>query len=415
MTGKFNQDLFERCRSQQGNFADFENVSDHYFIEPILEGVPDRVMNFNGKEMIVWAINDYLGLGNNKELIKAAKQSAEAHGVSTPMGARKLTGTTQNHVLLENQLAEFLNKPKGHLSSYGYLGVIGAINAVTGPGDAILLDSQSHSCMIDGAFLSQARQYAKVYPYKHNDMTDLKRQLEMAAGDCDGGALIVTEGVFGMTGELAKLDEICQLKKDFGARIFLDDAHGFGVMGENGRGTAEYFGCHDEIDIYVGTFAKAFAAIGAIIAGDEDIISYISFNARTDLSSKSLPVIIVDTLLKTLEFVKDDQYRKKLWKNAHALQQGLLKLGYQISSTESPITAVRFSEEQCHVYLAKKVLRDLREEFHIFCIAVTYPIVPLGSIVFRLIPTASHTKEDIEQTLDAFAILSKRYQLTDTG
>ncbi|WED44268.1 aminotransferase class I/II-fold pyridoxal phosphate-dependent enzyme [Legionella cardiaca] len=413
MSKKFKHDLFEKCLEASSNFSAFNNNSDHYFIEPILEGNPDRTMIFNGQEMIMWAINDYLGLANNKEIIATAAEATARYGLGTPMGARKLTGTTAQHLLLENKLAEFLQKPQSHLSNYGYLGVIGAISALVKPGDAIVIDSLSHSCMIDGAFLAQARQYAKVYPFKHNDMNDLERQLTMAADDCDGGALVVTEGVFGMSGDLAKLNEICELKKQFNARIFLDDAHGFGVMGENGRGTAEHLGCHDDVDIYFGTFAKTFAGIGSVLAGEKDIISYISFNSRADLSSKSIPLAMITTLLKTLEFVKDNSLRQKMWTNAKKLQQGLLELGFKLGSTESPITAIRFSGEQCNLELGKKILQALREEYHIFCIAVTYPIVPAGVLVFRLIPTANHNNDDIDRTLNAFTELSQRFQLAD--
>lgn len=411
MSKKFKQDLLEKCLSASANFKDFNNEIDHYFIEPILDSNPDRTMTFDKQDMIMWAINDYLGIANNNEIIETAANSARKYGLSMPMGARKLTGTTTKHLELEQKLADFLQKESGHLSNYGYLGVIGVINALAKNGDAILLDSLSHSCMVDGAFLAQARQYAKVYPFKHNDMDDLKRQLELASEECDGGALIVTEGVFGMTGDLAKLDEICALKKEFNARLFLDDAHGFGVMGANGRGTGEHFNCHDEIDVYFGTFAKAFVGTGSITVGNKDIISYISFNSRTDLSSKSIPLAIIETLLKTLEFVTDNSLREKMWHNARMLQQGLIEIGYTLGSTQSPITAVRLEGERCNFDLAKKILADLRKEFGIFCIAVAYPIVPMGVIVLRLIPTAGHTKEDILKTLDAFNQIGQRYRV----
>ncbi len=261
------------------------------------------------------------------------------------------------------------------------------------------------------ALPAQARQYAKVYPFKHNDMGDLKRQLKLASEECDGGALIVTEGVFGMTGDLARLDEICALKKEFNARLFLDDAHGFGVMGANGRGTGEHFNCHDEIDVYFGTFAKAFVGIGSVIAGNKDITSYVSFNSRTDLSSKSIPLAMIEALLKTLEFVTDNSLREKMWRNAQMLQQGLIEIGFTLGGTQSPITAVRLEGEHCNFELTKKMLTDLRKEFGIFSIAVAYPIVPMGVIVFRLIPTAGHTQEDILKTLDAFNKIGKRYRV----
>lgn len=411
MSKPFKRDLFDKTLFASGNFSSFSNHSDYYFLEPVLSGTPDRAMVFDGREMIMWAINDYLGLASNKEIISAAARSTATYGLSTPMGARKFTGTTEQHLMLENKLAEFLKKPKGHLSNYGYLGVIGAITALARPGDAILIDSLSHSCMLDGAFLAQALRHAKVYPFKHNDMGDLEKQLEMASEDCDGGALIVTEGVFGMNGDLAKLNDICELKKQFKTRIFLDDAHGFGVMGPNGLGTAEHFGCHDDIDVYFGTFAKAFAGIGAVLAGDDDVISYISFNSRADLSSKSIPLAMIETLLVTLEHVKNNNLREKLWSNARKLQHGLLEIGFELGATESPITAVKLKSAQFDIELGKKILRTLRDEFQIFCIAAMYPIVPKGLIVLRLIPTANHTEEDIDKTLHAFAELNRRHHL----
>jgi glycine C-acetyltransferase len=401
-------DLFDKCRGDGGYFGFFRARDDMYFSRPVLDGVPGPRMMFDGREVVMWAINNYLGLAGNEEVKQAARRSLESWGTFTPMGSRMLTGNTHRHIELEKKLAVFLQKPAAALFNYGYLGVIGTISALTGPDDVVVMDRLSHASIVDGTILASAGR--RFRPFKHNDLDHLEHHLRAANRDRKGGILIVIEGVYGMRGDLADLKGICELKDRYQARLFVDDAHGFGVMGENGRGTGEHFGVQDRIDLYFGTFAKAFAAIGGVTAGEEEVIRYVKYNARTNVFAKSLPMIYVDTLEATLELiVTRPQLRERMWQVARSLQKGLTALGYDIGDTSSPITPVYVPAGSQETAMA--MIRMLRDDYGVFVSGVTYPVVPREVIMFRMIPTASHSEEDVAVTIEAFKKLRDRLKL----
>ena len=391
-------DLFDKCRTDTGYFGAFRAARDMYFTQPVLEGTPGPHMKFQGKNVIMWAINNYLGIAGRAEVKEAALEAVAEFGPYAPMGSRLLTGNTKDHIELERKLADFCGKPAAILFNYGYLGVLGTISAVIGKDDVVVIDSLSHASMIDATVLASAGR--RFRPFKHNNMEDLDYHLRGASKDRKGGILIVTEGVFGMKGNLAKLPEICDLKEKYGARLFVDDAHAFGVMGATGRGTGEYFGVQDKIDLYFGTFAKAFAAIGGVTAGDEDVIEYIRYNARTNVFAKALPLVYVKTIEKALELVQNPEPRERMWHISRLLQQGLQDLGYDIGETESPITPVYVPSGDAES--AMGMISLLREEYGVFVSGVMFPVVPPGVVLFRMIPTATHSEEDVEKTVEAF-------------
>jgi len=365
-------------------------------------------MVFQGKEVIMWAINNYIGLANNQEIKEAARKSLEKWGTFTPMGSRMLTGNTEHHIALEQKLADFLQKEAAVLFNYGYLGVLGTITALVDANDMVIIDKLSHASMVDGAMLASYGRRFRVF--QHNDMDDLEQQLKAVNQKRKGGILIVTEGVYGMRGDLADLVSMCQLKEKYDARFFVDDAHGFGVMGQNGRGLGEHFGVQDKIDLFFGTFAKAFAAIGGVTAGEAVPIDYIRYNARSQVFAKSMPMIFVDVLSASVDaIINKPELREKTWHNARLLQNGLMELGYDIGDTQSPITPVYVPAGDLETGMA--MVRMLREDYGIFVSGVTYPVVPLGIVLFRMIPTASHTEEDIAKTLDAYKNLRDKMKL----
>lgn len=392
-------DLFDKCHTDGGYFGAFRAKGDRYFSQPVLEGRVGPRMKFQGTDVIVWAINNYLGIAGRPELTADAGAALAEHGPSAPMGSRLLTGNSEAHIELEGRLAKFLQKPGAIVFNYGYLGVLGTVSALVGKDDVVVIDSLSHASMIDATVLASAGR--RFRPFKHNDMRDLEHHLEAARKDGKGGILIITEGVFGMKGNLAKLPEIVALKERYGARLFVDDAHGFGVMGPNGRGTGEHLGVQDGIDLYFGTFAKAFAAIGGVTAGERDVVEWIRYNARTNVFAKALPHVYVRTVARALTIVETEpQLRERMWAITRRLQSGLTGLGFDIGETESPITPVYVAagSEQ----MAMTMIAMLREQFGVFVSAVTYPVVPRGVVLFRMIPTASHTEEDVDRTVTAF-------------
>jgi glycine C-acetyltransferase len=401
-------DLFDKCRGDGGYFGYFRARNDMFFSRPVLDGVPGPRMKYQGEEVIMWAINNYMGLACNEEVRAAARESLEQWGTFTPMGSRMLTGNTDRHIALEQKLAAYLQKPAAALFNYGYLGVMGTISALTGPDDVIVMDRLSHASIVDGTILASAGR--RFRPFKHNDMNHLEHHLRAANRLRKGGILIVIEGVYGMRGDLADLPGICDLKERYGARLFVDDAHGFGVMGEHGRGTGEHFGVQDRIDLYFGTFAKAFAAIGGVTAGEEEVVRYIKYNARTNVFAKSLPMIYVDALETTLDLIENrPEYRRRMWEVAKRLQNGLVAEGYDIGDTKSPITPVYVptGSEQ----IGMQMIKMLREDYGVFVSGVTYPVVPREVVMFRMIPTASHSDEDVDLTIEAFKKMRDRMNL----
>lgn len=398
-------DLFDKCQTDGGYFGPFRARGDHYFSRPILDPIPGREMIFQGKKVVQWSINNYLGLAENEELKALAVEAARTYGASAPMGARMMTGNTEHHIALEKKFADWLQKEDAVLFNYGYLGVIGTIASLVDSNDTILVDKLSHASMLDGVFVSQA----KFRVYRHNDMNSLESHLKHVNKDRKGGVLIVTEGVFGMKGDIADLPAICALKDRYGARIYIDDAHGFGVMGPGGRGSGEYFGVHDRLDIYFGTFAKAFAAIGGVSATTKPVAEWIRYNARTQVFAKSLPMIYVEVLSKALDIIAhDDARRQRMWANANKIKSGLRDLGYEVGDVPSPLCAVYVPAGDINLGMAIiKALRDLG----IFITGVVYPVVPKGILLFRMVPTASHTDEDIRRTIAAFKTVRDELKL----
>jgi glycine C-acetyltransferase len=388
--------VFAKCDTAGGNFGIWRARGDSYFTRPVIDSVPGNRMMFQGKEVVMWSVNSYLGLAGNEDVKSVARETLEKYSTSAPMGSRMMTGNTPRHLALEEALAEFCEKEAAVLFNYGYLGVLGTLASLVEQDDTIIIDKLSHASMIDGTHLARG----KYRVFQHNDMNDLEKQLKMANDKNRGGVLVVTEGVFGMEGDLADLPGICELKDKYGARLFVDDAHGFGVMGEKGQGTGSYYGVQDKIDIYFGTFAKAFASIGGVSASEKKVCEWILYNARTQVFAKSLPMIYVESLLKTLNIIKNGQARRqRMWEVAGKLKKGLTELGYNIGDVPSPITPVYIPIGD--MSLGAMILMKLRT-LGVFVTGVIYPVVPKGIVLFRMIPTAAHTDEDIELTIDAF-------------
>lgn len=389
-------DIFDKCNTAEGYFGQFRVSNDQYFTSPILDPIPGTTTVFQGKKCIQWSINNYLGLAQNEQIKQIAVKAAEKYSTSAPMGSRMMTGNTERHIELENLLANYLEKESAVLFNYGYLGVLGTLASLVQVNDTILIDKLSHASMLDGTFMAPG----KFRVFRHNDMESLESHLEYVNRDRKGGVLIVTEGVFGMQGDIANLPDIVKLKEKYDARLFIDDAHGFGVMGESGQGTASYLGVHDKVDVYFGTFAKSFASIGGVTATQKNAADWIKYNARTQVFAKSLPMIYVETLFRTLEIIRDDkERRKKMWENSKTLKEGLRGLGYNVGEVPSPIVPVYVPAGDMQVGMSiVKMLRDLG----VFITGVTYPVVPKGIILFRMIPTSAHSEEEIAMTVDAF-------------
>jgi len=394
-------DIFEKLIKNSGPLGQHRERAHGYFAFPKLEGEIGSRMKFRGKEMIVWSLNNYLGLANHPEVRKADAEGAAQYGLAAPMGARMMSGNSNYHEQLEAELAEFVQKEDAMLMNYGYQGIMSAIDAICGRHDIIVYDAESHACIIDGLRLHLGHRYV----FKHNDVDDCEKQLERAAALIEkqksGGILVITEGVFGMAGDQGKLKEIVALKEKFQFRLLVDDAHGFGCLGDTGAGAGELQGCQNEIDLYFSTFAKSMASIGAFMAGDKVIIDFIRYNIRSQIFAKSVPMPFVIGNLKRLELLRNlPELRKKLWHNALLLQKGLKEKGFDIGNTNTMVTPVYMKGG---VEEATAMVMDLRENYKIFCSIVVYPVIPKGHIIYRLIPTASHSEEDIELTLKAFS------------
>ena len=399
-------DIFERLIKNYGPIGQFRERAHGYFAFPKLEGEIGSHMKFRGKDMIVWSLNNYLGLANHPEVRKADADAAKEFGLALPMGARMMSGNSNYHEQLEAELAAFENKEDSILVNYGYQGMVSLIDVLCGRHDVIVYDAESHACIIDGLRLHPGHRYV----YKHNDVDDCEKQLQRATALIEkqgsGGILLITEGVFGMAGDQGKLKELAALKDKYEFRLLVDDAHGFGTLGKTGAGAGEEQGVQDKIDLYFSTFAKSMASIGAFIAGDKKIIDYIRYNIRSQIFAKSLPMPLVIGNLKRLELLRTQpQLKEKLWENARKLQKGLKDRGFDIGKTDSVVTPVYMKGG---VEEATAMVMDLRENYHIFCSIVVYPVIPKGHIIYRLIPTADHTDADIQQTLEAFSATKQK-------
>ncbi len=400
-------DLFDKCEVNLGPLGQYYKQAEGYYMFPKLEGELSNRMMFMGKERLVWSLNNYLGLGNHPEVRKADAEAAKEWGLAYPMGARAMSGHTKYHEELERQLADFVGRPAAYLLNYGYQGMVSIIEALVNRKDVIVYDSEAHACIIDGMRLH----FGKRFVYPHNDMENLEKQLKHATRIVEktgGGILVITEGVYGMAGDLGNLPAITALKEKYNFRLLIDDAHGFGTMGPTGAGTDEHFGVRDKVDLYFGTFAKSMAGIGAFVAGDAKVIKYLQYNMRSQIFAKSLPMPMVIGAMKRLELLRTDpSHREKLWTVVRALQSGLKENGFDLGKTESPVTPVILHGT---VAQATQITYDLRENYNIFCSIVVYPVIPKGMILLRLIPTAVHTLEDVEETVKAFAEIKHKLE-----
>ena len=399
------RDLFDRMRQDKGPLGKWADIAEGYFAFPKLEGPISNRMNFNGKEVITWSVNDYLGLANDPEVRRVDAEAAAKYGSAYPMGARLMSGHTDLHEILQNQLAEFVNKEAAYVLNFGYQGILSTIDSLVSKNDVIVYDIDSHACIIDGVRLHLGKRFT----YQHNDMESLEKNLNRAtkiAKETNGGILVISEGVFGMRGEQGKLKEIVELKKKFNFRLLVDDAHGFGTLGKTGAGAGEEQGVQDEIDVYFATFAKSLASTGAFIASDKNIIDFLKYNMRSQVFAKSLQMQLVEGILKRLEMLRTrPEFKQKLWDNVNKLQSGLKERGFDIGTTQSCVTPVYLKGS---VPEAMALVKDLRENHKIFCSIVVYPVIPKGLILLRLIPTASHNFDDIQETLEAFSSIRER-------
>jgi glycine C-acetyltransferase len=399
------KDIFQKVTANMGPIGEHAKESHGYFTFPKLEGEIGPHMTFRGKKLLNWSLNNYLGLANHPEVRKADADAAAQFGLALPMGARMMSGNSNYHEQLEKELSDFMQKEDTILCNFGYQAMVSSIDALVDRHDVIVYDSESHACILDGVRLHMGKRYV----FKHNDVADCEKQLQRAnklAEQTGGAILVITEGVFGMRGDQCKLKEIIDLKKKFNFRLFVDDAHGCGTMGPNGGGTGEHQGCQAGIDVYFGTFAKSFALIGGYISSEKNIITYLRYNMRSQIFAKSMPMPLVVGALKRLELMrKHPEYREKLWEITRALQGGLKAAGFNIGDTDSPVTPVYLNGS---IPEATNMVKDLRENFGIFCSMVTYPVIPKGMIILRLIPTAVHTHEDVKYTIESFSkIVSK--------
>ncbi len=399
------KDLFQRIHENKGPLGKWASQAEGYYVFPKLEGELGPRMKFHGKEILNWSINDYLGLANHPEIRKVDAEAAQQYGAAYPMGARMMSGHTNVHEQLERELAEFVQKEAAYLLNFGYQGMVSIIDALVSKNDVIVYDVDSHACIIDGVRLH----HGKRFTYKHNDMESIEKNLQRAvkvASEAGGGILLITEGVFGMRGQQGKLKEICALKSKYNFRLLVDDAHGFGTLGKTGAGTGEEQGVQDQIDVYFSTFAKSMASIGAFVAADKDIIEYLKYNLRSQMFAKSLPMIQTIGALKRLEMLRTmPELKAKLWENVNALQNGLKSRGFNIGDTNTCVTPVYLNGS---IPEAMMMVNDLRENYGIFLSIVVYPVIPKGIILLRMIPTASHTMQDIEQTLEAFEAIREK-------
>lgn len=398
-------DIFDKIKSTKGALGQYSYFADGYFMFPKLEGEIAPRMKFRGKEVLTWSLNNYLGLANNPEVRKADAEYAAKYGLAYPMGARMMSGQTSMHEKFESMAAEFVRKESAYLLNYGYQGMVSIIDSLVDRHDVIVYDSESHACIMDGLRLH----FGKRFVFPHNDIDSCEKQLQRATKlveESGGGILVITEGVFGMAGDLGKLDKIAALKDKYNFRFLVDDAHGFGTMGATGAGTGEHFRVQDKIDIYFATFAKSMAGIGGFVASTKEVVTYLRFNLRSQIYAKSLPMAMTLGAIKRLELIQaHPEYREKLWTIVNSLQKGLRDAGLNLGNTESPVTPVFF---KCPLEQVTQLIYDLRENYGIFCSVVIYPVVPRDVVMLRLIPTAGHSLQDVEYTVNAFRNIKKK-------
>ena len=398
-------DLFKKILSNKGPLGTYSHIDDNYYMFPKLEGEIGPRMKFKNKEVLNWSLNNYLGLANHPEVRKTDSEATKQWGLSYPMGARMMSGNTIYHEELEKQLSKFVSKEDSILLNYGYQGVLSIIDALVDRKDVVVYDSDCHACIIDGLRLHIGKRYV----YSHNDIENLRKQLVRSKKLSDktgGGILVITEGVFGMSGNMGDLLSIAELKKEFDFRLFVDDAHGFGTMGKTGAGAGEEQGVQDKIDLYFSTFAKSMASIGAFVSGDRDILDNLRYKLRSQIFAKSLPMPIVIGNLKRLELIKNSpKFKDKLWEIVNAIQDGFKSNGFNIGTTQSPVTPIILKGD---VFECTNMIKDLRSEYNIFCSGVIYPVVPKGIIMLRIIPTAAHSLEDVKETITAFKEVKKK-------
>ena len=401
------KDLFDRIHQNKGPLGKWASQAEGYFVFPKLEGPISNRMKFKGKEVITWSVNDYLGLANLPEIRKIDAEAASEFGSAYPMGARMMSGHTELHEKLENELADFVDKESAYLLNFGYQGILSTVDTLVSKDDVIVYDVDAHACIVDGVRLH----IGKRFTYKHNDVESLEKNLQRAtrvAEQTGGGILVISEGVFGMRGEQGKLKEIVALKDKYKFRFLVDDAHGFGTLGENGKGAGNEQGIHDKIDVYFATFAKSMASTGAFVAANKEIIEYLKYNMRSQMFAKSLQMQLVKGALKRLELLKTrPELKSKLWENVNALQNGLIERGFDIGTTQSCVTPVYLKGS---IPEAMALVKDLRENYGIFCSIVVYPVIPKGLILLRLIPTATHSLEDVDITLKAFSGIREKLE-----
>ena len=401
------RDLFNRIYENKGPLGKWASQAEGYFVFPKLEGPISNRMKFKGKEVITWSVNDYLGLANQPEVRKVDAEAAAEYGSAYPMGARMMSGHTDLHEQLENELAKFVDKEAAYLLNFGYQGILSTIDTLVGKDDVIVYDVDAHACIVDGVRLH----IGKRFTYKHNDVISLEKNLQRAtklADQTGGGILVISEGVFGMRGEQGRLKEIVALKKKYNFRFLVDDAHGFGTLGESGKGAGNEQGVQDQIDVYFATFAKSMASTGAFVAAEKEIVDYLKYNMRSQMFAKSLQMQLVKGALKRLDMLRTrPEFKIKLWENVDALQNGLKESGFDIGTTQSCVTPVYLKGS---IPEAMALVKDLRENFGIFCSIVVYPVIPKGLILLRLIPTATHTLEDIKITLKAFSGIREKLE-----
>jgi len=400
-------DLFEKFSKNKGSLGQYQDKAHGYFAFPRLEGAISNRMIFQGKERVIWSLNNYLGLANHPEVRKADADAAAKYGLALPMGARMMSGNSVLHEQLENELAAFIGKEDAFLLNFGYQGMASIVDSLCSRRDVVVYDAESHACILDGLRMAPAHRYV----FKHNDLEDFEKQMVRATKmieETGGGILVITEGVFGMAGDQGKLKEICAFKSKYDFRLLVDDAHGFGTMGATGAGVGELQGCQDQIDVYFSTFAKSMASIGGFVAGEKEIINYFRYNLRSQIFAKALPMPLVVGNLKRLELLKNSpELREKLWANVRSLQKQLTENGFDIGKTDTPVTPVYMHGG---VNEAAQLIIDLRENYDIFCSIVVYPVIPKGHIILRLIPTAVHTEDDITKSMNAFKAVKHKLE-----